>query len=122
MDFEVEAAPIGDGATLISVYGELDLATCGELARVAGQSMSTPGPVILDLTECPFIDSTGLREVLQISGPTQGDGAEVPVAIVSPAGSVTSDLFNLTGLDRFLKLCGTLEDATAWLSTQADSD
>ena len=120
MDFEVEATPTGDGATtLISVYGELDLATCGQLAPVAEEVRSTHHRVMLDLSECPFIDSIGLREVLAIAKPADGDGA--PVAIVSPRGSATSDLFALTRLDEHLKLFGTVEDASAWLA-QAPED
>jgi anti-anti-sigma factor len=115
MDFEVEATPTGDGATtLISVYGELDLATCGQLAPVAEEVRSADRSVILDLTECQFIDSTGLREVLHIATP--GDGDAAPVAIVSPRGSATFDLFALTRLDEHLRLFGTVEDASAWLA------
>src|SRR3954471_22688716 len=68
VDFEVEQTAIGDGNTvLVSVYGELDLATCAELASVADELASTHRPVILDLSACPFIDSTGLRQVLELS-------------------------------------------------------
>ena len=50
MDFEVDATPTGDGATtLISVYGELDLATSGQLAPVAEEVRSADRSVILDL-------------------------------------------------------------------------
>jgi hypothetical protein len=35
VDFEVQATPIGDGTTtLISVFGELDLGTCDQLAPI----------------------------------------------------------------------------------------
>jgi anti-sigma B factor antagonist len=120
VDFEVEATPTGDGrTTLISVYGELDLATCGQLAPVADEVRSAHRRVILDLTECPFIDSTGLRQVLQIAKPAEGDGASV--AIVSPRGSATSELFALTRLDEHLKLFGTVEDASAWLAQPSET-
>ena len=115
MDFEVEATATEDGAsTLISVRGELDLATCGRLAPVAQEVRSRDRPLILDLTDCPFIDSTGLREVLQIATPA--DGEATPVAIVSPRGSATSDVFALTRLDEHLRLFATVEDASAWLA------
>jgi anti-anti-sigma factor len=120
VDFEVEATATGDGAsTLISVRGELDLATCGRLAPVAQEVRSGDRPLILDLTECPFIDSTGLREVLQIA--TSADGEAPPVAIVSPRGSATSDVFALTRLDEHLRLFATVEDANAWLAEPPDA-
>jgi anti-anti-sigma factor len=99
---------------LISVHGELDLATCGRLAPAGHEARSADRPLILDLTECPFIDSTGLREVLQIATPADREAA--PVAIVSPRGSATSDLFALTRLDEHLRLFATVEDASAWLA------
>jgi anti-anti-sigma factor len=119
VDLEVAATSTGDGATtLISVHGELDLATCGRLAPAAQEVRSADRPLILDLTECPFIDSTGLREVLQIATPADGEAA--PVAIVSPRGSATSDLFALTRLDEHLRLFATVEDASAWLAQPSE--
>ena len=42
------------------VTGDVDLTTAEELARVVGQEMQH-APVLLDLGEVSFIDSSGLR-------------------------------------------------------------
>jgi anti-sigma B factor antagonist len=59
--FDVTAEPHG-GGTLLRVSGELDLVSEPQLseafARVAGQ------PVLIDLSELAFMDSTGLRALL----------------------------------------------------------
>jgi anti-anti-sigma factor len=119
VDFEAEATPLGDGSTtLVSVYGELDLETCGRLAPVAEQAISARRAIILDLTDCRFIDSSGLREVLRVSERgNNGGGPAAPTAIVSPRGSATAKLFELTGVEPRVRLFGTIEDAMAWLDT-----
>ena len=120
---------MGDRNTLlVSVYGELDLATCGQLEPITTEAEAASRTIVLDLTDCGFIDSIGLRQVLQISGEfnaakkLDGDHPRPPAAIVSPRGSATMRLLQLTGLDKRLKLFGTVDDAIAWLDTEPRTD
>jgi anti-anti-sigma factor len=81
----VETTAIGDSrALLVAVSGELDLSTCDQLKPAADESVFGRRPLILDLSRCAFIDSSGLRLVLQIATElTDGGGPEVPMAIVA---------------------------------------
>jgi anti-anti-sigma factor len=62
--FEVEESS-RDGVTVLTLHGELDLAYSDDLwARLAGYR-DRGEPVLLDLDQLEFIDSSGLRVLLQ---------------------------------------------------------
>ncbi len=54
------------GVPVVSVTGELDLATAAALERPLLELCDAPtGPVIVDLTSCAFIDLRGLHVLLR---------------------------------------------------------
>jgi anti-sigma B factor antagonist len=61
MNFDIKTEQLGDGTSLISLAGEVDLYTAPEfkqqLLEVIGQGAKT---VLVDLTDTTFIDSTTL--------------------------------------------------------------
>jgi stage II sporulation protein AA (anti-sigma F factor antagonist) len=98
MDFKVSTSPIDHDGLLISVEGELDLFTVNDVQRSAEPAISARRPLLLDLSECPFIDSTGLRLVLKIHEVlTDGEGSGAPMAVV--ASSDIRKFFSLTAID-----------------------
>jgi anti-sigma B factor antagonist len=54
-----------DGRTVIAVSGEIDIATVDEVAAVVREELMA-GPVSLDLHELSFMDSSGLRMLLDL--------------------------------------------------------
>jgi hypothetical protein len=62
MDFEAAAESLDGGVYVVSVTGEVDLATGPEFQRallaLPDQGVAS---VIVDLTDCSFMDSTGLH-------------------------------------------------------------
>jgi anti-sigma B factor antagonist len=48
------------GRTVVAATGELDIATADEFVRTLREGLSA-GPVVLDLTNLTFIDSSGIR-------------------------------------------------------------
>lgn len=119
MNFEVDSSPIGNGGALrVAVHGELDIASSERLKRAADAASVGLQPLILDLSDCAFIDSRGLGLILQIHKELTGrDGRSVAMAIVI-GESVTRRLFTLTAIDRTVPLFPTLEQAGSWLDTQ----
>jgi anti-sigma B factor antagonist len=119
VELEVQTTPIGDGnAVLIAVDGELDLATCDRLKPAADDAVFGRRPLILDLSDCSFIDSTGLRLVLQISKALDDDdGPGVSMAIVG-GDSNTRKMFTLTAIDQTIPLFDTRDEAIEWLDAQ----
>ena len=55
-----------DGTLVIALRGELDLHTVGAADRGIRAAMLERDPVVLDLSELEFIDSSGLRCFLRL--------------------------------------------------------
>jgi anti-anti-sigma factor len=83
-----------NGETVLAVRGELELSSVEILAEPLLEAIALGGRVVLDLSECAFMDSTGL--MLLVRAATRADGrmrAEVR------EGQVLRVL-RLTGCDR----------------------
>jgi anti-sigma B factor antagonist len=57
--FSVDVTVGDDAWTTVSVAGEVDLATAGELSRAVRSGLATGG-VVIDLREVTFMDSSGV--------------------------------------------------------------
>src|SRR6201989_3258583 len=65
--FEVEAHEI-DGVAVVVVRGEVDLVTAPQLEAAVDQAIldhGAPRPLLVDLAECTFMDSSGLAIILR---------------------------------------------------------
>lgn len=93
--FRCEVVPDGDRAT-VTPFGEIDLATAGEVeAQLAPLWNGGFHEVVLDLVQVTFIDSSGLRVVVEA-----GEAAERHrVAFtVLPGPPAVQRTFEVTGL------------------------
>ena len=85
-----------DGPNSVRLFGELDVASVGEVwARLDGGA----GDVELDCAGLTFIDAAGLRLFVAVQAACQDRGAKL--SIVSPSRCVVR-LLGLTGLDEAL--------------------
>ena len=67
MDGEVSTATTeGFGGLLVLVEGGLDISTAHQLAAPTEVAISAGCPLVLDLSECSFMDVSGLRAVLRV--------------------------------------------------------
>jgi anti-sigma B factor antagonist len=82
-------------ATVLTVSGELDMASSPMLAQALHQFDSTQRSVILDLAGLEFIDVTGLHLLLEARERARRAGVELTVINAS------------RGVRRLLKLTGT---------------
>jgi anti-sigma B factor antagonist len=115
MKFMVSTAFTG-GALVISVEGELDLATVEQLAEPARVAACDGHPLVLDLSECSFIDSSGLRLVLQTHKAFAA--GEKAMAVVVSDGQVQKVL-SLTEINRIVRVFGGLDEAVASLGASS---
>ena len=106
--FRVETAFV-DGVERISPRGELDRAAVGDLEL----SLLTANdrPVVLDLTDCAFIDSSGIALIVEHW--RQRDGR----LTLAGARSQTARILEVTGIgatigafDSFEEACAALKD------------
>ena len=85
-----------DDRVRVAFEGELDLATVGEAeAAVARARRETPGPLLLDLSGLTFLDSSGMRLVLQIDAACRRDSCELSI-VPGPHG--VQRVFELAGV------------------------
>lgn len=92
-----------EGAAWISPQGELDLATAPTLeeALQATESDADRLPIVLDLRQLSFIDSSGLRVVLAAAKRAEAAGRRL--VIIRGANQVDRVL-SVTGSDRHLEV------------------
>jgi anti-anti-sigma factor len=63
--FETSSSEV-DGVRVLAVRGELDLSTAPELQGPLEAALADgETPVLIDLTECEFIDSTGIAMIVR---------------------------------------------------------
>jgi anti-anti-sigma factor len=117
VNFEVHTSPDSDDVTVIAVVGEFDLGSCEKLKPAADEAVAGRRPLILDLSACSFIDSSGLRLILQIARELgEGDGSPVSMSVVVGESGIRK-LFSLTAIDQSIPLFDTREQARAWLDS-----
>jgi len=64
--FEVQSEELEGGIRAFTVRGELDMNTVPELEKSLAEPLSDPtASIMLDLSECEFIDSTGIALIVR---------------------------------------------------------
>src|SRR4051812_38391756 len=95
----------------MSVQGELDLSTAGEFKRNMLNGISAGNlRVVADLSRVEFIDSSGIRALLDVKRRMRLRGGRL--AVVCPSQSVWGR-FTVTSLDQLLDICSTRGEALA---------
>lgn len=101
-DLKTRSEVFDDGTYVVTVNGELDLYSAprleSELAKLQQKSVRS---VVVDLTECEFIDSTAL--VLLVKANKRLGAAQAGFSIVTPDRNIRR-IFEITGLDRVLTI------------------
>jgi anti-anti-sigma factor len=91
------------------VNGELDLASVGKLEAKIEQALAQgSAPLLIDLTDCGFIDSTVLSVLV---GLRRRLGDSVPRRFAVVARDQPLGVLRLTRLDREMPVCPSLADA-----------
>jgi anti-sigma B factor antagonist len=73
----VESEQLEDGVRTFTVRGELDMNTAPELERKLDEALVDSGAsIMLDLSECEFIDSTGIALIVRAWQRLDGNGDE----------------------------------------------
>jgi anti-sigma B factor antagonist len=97
-----------DHETVVSVTGELDLASSPALEEALEQlDGSEPRSVILDLTDVDFMDSAGLAVVVRAH--QRAESAGTPFALVSASPQVRL-LLSVTGMDERMTVAQTPQE------------
>jgi anti-sigma B factor antagonist len=112
--FNVEVEELGDGVIVVAVSGELDQATAGELRTPMLEKINAGGQaMMIDLTGCGFVDSTGLGVIVEgwkLMQERDGDGAALTICCPNPE---VRRLLEVTGLDRAIMIRNNRDEALA---------
>ena len=108
-EFRVAVDAQAPGHAVVAVAGEIDVATAPELER-ALHDAGVAKRVVLDLSECAFIDSSGLRTLLGARSAAATAGGSL-VLVVSDPGIMR--VFEVTGLGDLLEIHATLAGAVS---------
>jgi anti-anti-sigma factor len=96
------------GVRVLSVAGELDIATAPELCARLDASRTTRRPrLLVDLSDVDFCDSTGLRALLGAASEVRAHGGSFAI-VCAPSG----------GVARLLEIIG----ASEWMTIHADAE
>jgi anti-anti-sigma factor len=89
-----------DGSVVVTVQGEVDLATATHVTTALAQAGALASrEIVLDLTDVVFLDSSGLRAIL--SADAEARAAGVGFEIV-PGPPPVQRVFEIAGLDEHL--------------------
>ena len=112
-DFALSDASLAGGTPVVEVSGELDLLAAPQLSRrLLDASDDCGGPVVVDLTEATFIDSTILGVLLTLARRLGHHGKRLVVVADHPH---IRRVIDLTGVAKVLTVVDTREQAGAVL-------
>ncbi|WP_433673382.1 STAS domain-containing protein [Nocardia sp. CA-136227] len=96
-----------DEATVLTVTGEVDLATASALESALDTALAAaPAALVIDLTAVSFLASAGMAVLVSVH--KRAGGTRLVVVADGPA---TSRQLKMTSLDQVFTLHSTLDDA-----------
>jgi anti-sigma B factor antagonist len=110
--FELLERDLGSGCHEIGVEGDLDLSVAPEFKHALERAASRPGLLLIDLSGCEFMDSTGIALIVEARKRANGDAGRI--AIHGASGQVLRVL-SVTGLTENGLVFETAEEAIAAL-------
>jgi anti-sigma B factor antagonist len=93
-EFQIETFFPDDGALGIRVRGELDTATADQLLAVVATWPEPVSSCVVDLNDCDFLDSSGIRALLLCQRHLDGGNGTIRLVGVKPH------------IDRVLRIAG----------------
>jgi anti-anti-sigma factor len=100
------------GVFVIVVEGELDMNTASRLERELEAPLRNPGAnLVIDLSRCEFIDSTGIALIVRAWQQLDGDGSFALCGIANQVERV----LDITGLEDAIPTHPSREEAIATL-------
>jgi anti-anti-sigma factor len=115
--FEVKIGDLEQGVRTISVRGELDLSTAPELEGPLNQALeSGEGSMLIDLSQCEFIDSTGIALIVR-AWQHLDSGKNGRALVLCSQNDQVRRVLEITGLELSIPVHGTRDEAIAALGS-----
>jgi anti-sigma B factor antagonist len=104
-----------DGIDVLTLSGELDLASAPVLEQQLRAIDGQNARIVVDLSNCGFIDSTGLTVLVEAAN---RDGCSI--ALVGPNPQVRR-VFEITAVDKLMPLFETMAEAQGAFSLRGST-
>ncbi|HSK48939.1 MAG TPA: STAS domain-containing protein [Solirubrobacterales bacterium] len=106
-----------DGVRVIAICGELDLSTAPRLEEPLEAAVAADAALLIDLSACEFIDSTGIALIVRTWQRLGGEGENGTARrfALCGLGDQVRRLLEVSGLESALPTHGTREDAISAL-------
>jgi anti-sigma B factor antagonist len=116
LSFAVSHRELDEQTSVVTVEGELDLASAPSLKWALTDLLDAGATqIVVDLGHVRFIDSTALGVLV---GVHRNLTAGARMAIAGATGDVLN-IFEMTGLDATFEMFGNLDEALAWVRGSA---
>jgi anti-sigma B factor antagonist len=117
--FTVEIEQLDGEVRAFNLRGELDHATAPELREPLENAIDEGGrSFLIDLSDCSFIDSTGLSVIVHARSRVMDEGERGRFEICCPDAQIRR-LLEITGIDRAFGIHQTRDEALAALMSPA---
>lgn len=104
----IRNSELSSGWQCIVVAGEVDLATVEELEAAINQVHSSNShPLVIDLRESSFMDSTGLKALVMANRKFEDSDRSFAVAV---SGGPVARLIDLSGVESSVRIVGSTDD------------
>jgi len=111
--FEVKVGDVENGVRTVSVRGELDLSTAPQLEGPLEQVLeSGDGSVLIDLSQCEFIDSTGIALIVR-AWQRLDSGENGRALVICSQNDQVRRVLEITGLELSIPVHLTRDEAIA---------
>jgi len=115
----VEVAHPEPGLAVVTIRGEHDLSTIPVL-RPAFEQATAHSNVLVDLSNCAFIDSTVIALLVRAANAVQARGEQLAL-VIPPEQPHVARIAAMTGLTEFFGIHSSRETALARLRLASDS-
>src|SRR5215213_3220690 len=114
--FEINSGPGPEDVHVVRIAGEVDMSHEEELRGELRTAVAAePKGIVVDLTECEFIDSSGVRALL-LSREAQDSAEDSEQLAVAAASEQIMRILSVMGIDRVIPIRPTVEEAAAALT------
>ena len=114
--FEISSGPGPDDVYVVKVAGEVDMSHEEDLRTELSAAVEADrSGVVVDLTECEFIDSSGIRALLLTRQEKHPDGRSETLAVAASSDQILR-ILGVMGLDQVIPIRPTVDEAAAALS------
>src|SRR5215208_1721698 len=114
--FDINSGPGPEDVYVVHVTGEVDMSHEEELRGELRTAVAAEAKgIVVDLTECEFIDSSGVRALLLSREAQHSEEGSERLAVAASSEQILR-ILSVMGLDKVIPIRPTVDEAAAALS------